>query len=48
MCSKTSVPKAEEHFVKAQLVYKIDIILKKRRLKQSEAARRFGVKQPDL
>lgn len=42
------VPNAEEHFVKAQLVYKIDTIMKKRRLKQSEAARLFGVKQPDV
>ena len=42
------VPNAEEHFVKAQLVYKIETIMKKRRLKQSEAARLFGVKQPDV
>jgi predicted XRE-type DNA-binding protein len=42
------VPNAEEHFVKAQLVYKIDTIMKKRRLKQAEAARLFGVKQPDI
>ncbi len=42
------VPNAEEHFVKAQLVYKIDTIIKKRRLKQAEAARLFGVKQPDI
>jgi len=38
----------EEHLVKAQLVYKIDHILKKRRLKQAEAARLFRVKQPDI
>jgi predicted XRE-type DNA-binding protein len=38
----------EEHLVKAQLVYKIDTILKKRRLTQVEAARLFGVKQPDI
>lgn len=38
----------EEHFVKAQLVYKIDTLVKKRRLKQAEAARLFGVKQPDV
>ena len=42
------VPNAQEHFVKAQLVYKIETIMKKRRLKQSEAARLFGVKQPDV
>jgi predicted XRE-type DNA-binding protein len=42
------VPNAEEHLVKAQLVFKIDTILKKRRLKQVEAAELFGVRQPDV
>jgi len=42
------VPNAEEHLVKAQLVYKIDTIMKKRRLKQTEAAALFGVRQPDI
>jgi len=42
------VPNAEEHFVKAQLVFKIDTILKKRGLKQVEAADLFGVRQPDV
>lgn len=42
------VPNAEEHLVKAQLVFKIDIILKKRGLKQIEAAALFGVRQPDV
>jgi predicted XRE-type DNA-binding protein len=42
------VPNPEEHLVKAQLVYKIDSIMTKRRLKQAEAARLFGVKQPDI
>ena len=42
------VPNPDEHFVKAQLVYKIDTIMKKRRLKQAEAASLFGVKQPDV
>jgi predicted XRE-type DNA-binding protein len=42
------VPNAEEHFVKAQLVFKIDAIMKKRRLKQVEAAELFGVRQPDV
>src|ERR1022692_1481990 len=42
------VPNAEEHLVKAQLVFKIDAILKKRRLKQVEAAGLFGVRQPDV
>lgn len=41
-------PNAEEHLVKAQLVLKIDTIMKKRRLKQVEAARLFGVRQPDV
>ena len=42
------VPNAEEHLVKAQLVVKIDTILKKRGLKQVEAAELFGVRQPDV
>jgi predicted XRE-type DNA-binding protein len=39
---------AEEQFVKAQLVYKIDRLIKKRALKQVEAAELFGVRQPDI
>lgn len=42
------VPNAEEHLVKAQLVFKIDAILKKRGLTQVEAAGLFGVRQPDV
>src|SRR5262249_50725527 len=42
------VPNAEEHLIKAQLVFKIDAILKKRGLKQVEAADLFGVRQPDV
>ena len=42
------VPHAEEHLVKAQLVFKIDGIMKRRRLKQAEAAALFGVRQPDV
>jgi predicted XRE-type DNA-binding protein len=42
------VPNAEEHLVKAQLVFKIDSILKGRGLKQVEAADLFGVRQPDV
>jgi predicted XRE-type DNA-binding protein len=42
------VPNAAEHMVKAQLVFKIDTILKKRGLKQVEAAELFGVRQPDV
>jgi predicted XRE-type DNA-binding protein len=41
-------PNAEEHLVKAQLVYKIDILMKERGLKQVDAATLFGVKQPDV
>lgn len=40
------IPNAEEHLVKAQLVFKIDTIMKGRGLKQAEAARLLGVKQP--
>ena len=42
------VPNAEEHLVKAQLVFKIDQILKDRGLKQVEAADLFGIRQPDI
>jgi predicted XRE-type DNA-binding protein len=42
------VPNADEHLVKAQLVFKIDAIMKKRRMKQTEAAALFGVRQPDI
>ncbi len=42
------IPNAEEHFVKAQLVFKIDTIMKERGMKQVEAAHLFGVSQPDV
>ena len=42
------LPNAEEHLVKAQLVFKIGGIMKQRGLKQAEAAARFGVRQPDV
>jgi predicted XRE-type DNA-binding protein len=42
------VPHAEEHLVKAQLVFKIAAILKNRSLKQVEAADLFGIRQPDV
>jgi predicted XRE-type DNA-binding protein len=42
------VPNAEEHLVKAQLVSKIDKIMKQRHLKQAEAAVLLGVTQPDI
>jgi predicted XRE-type DNA-binding protein len=42
------VPNADEHFVKAQLVFKFDTLMKRRGLKQIEAADLFGVRQPDV
>ncbi len=39
---------AEEHFVKAQLVFKIDTLMKERHLKQIEAADLLRIKQPDV
>ena len=42
------LPNADEHLVKAQLVHKIDALMKERKLKQIEAAALFGVKQPDV
>ena len=42
------IPNAEEHLVKAQLVFKIDSIMKSRRLKQAETAELLGIKQPDI
>jgi predicted XRE-type DNA-binding protein len=42
------IPNAEEHLVKAQLVFKIDMLMKERRLKQVEAAKLFGIRQPDI
>ena len=42
------LPNADEHLVKAQLLFKIDTIMKDRGLKQVEAAALFGVRQPDI
>ena len=42
------VPNAKEHLVKAQLVFKIDTIMKDRGLKQVETAELLGVRQPDV
>ena len=42
------VPNAEEHLVKAQLVFKIDAIRKERRSKQIEVADLLGIRQPDV
>jgi predicted XRE-type DNA-binding protein len=42
------LPNAEEHLLKAQLVVKIDSILKARRLRQVEAAEILKIRQPDV
>ena len=42
------LPNAKEHLVKAQLVYKIDGLMKSRGMNQVAAAKLFGVKQPDV
>lgn len=42
------VPNAEEHLVKAHLVFKIDAIMKQQGLKRVEAADLFGIRQPDV
>ena len=42
------VPHAEEHLIKAQLVYKISQIIDQRGLTQAAAAKALGVKQPDI
>ena len=46
--AEIGVPNADEHFVKAQLVFKIDAIMKKRRLKQVQMADLLGIRQPDV
>ena len=48
MFEDIGLPNAEEHLVKAQLVFKIEAIMKRRGLKQVEAAALFGIKQPDV
>jgi predicted XRE-type DNA-binding protein len=42
------LPNAEEHLIKAQLVYKIDGLMKARHLRQIDAAKLFAIKQPDV
>lgn len=42
------LPNSEEHLIKASLVFKIDHLMKQRGLKQVEAAKLFGVTQPDV
>ncbi len=42
------LPNAAEHLVKAKLVFKIDALMRERGMKQAEAAKLLGVKQPDI
>lgn len=42
------LPDPEQHLVKAKLVMKIDAVLTKRGLTQTEAAKLLGIKQPDV
>jgi predicted XRE-type DNA-binding protein len=42
------LPNAQEHLVKAQLVYKIDGLMKARGLRQVDGAKLLGVTQPDV
>lgn len=51
MSDEPSSPRAqsaEDRLLKAQLVQRIEALLKERGLKQVEAAQLFGVKQPDV
>jgi len=42
------LPNAEVHLVKAGLVVQLGLLIKARKLTQTAAAKRLGVKQPDL
>ena len=42
------LPNAEEHLIKAKLVFTIDRLMKEHGLTQVEAAKVFNVKQPDV
>jgi predicted XRE-type DNA-binding protein len=42
------VPDADTHLLKAELVSRIDQILRQRRLTQSQAAELLGISQPDV
>lgn len=42
------LPDAETHLLKAELVTRIDRIIRKRGLKQVEAAKLLGLSQPDV
>lgn len=48
MCSRISGCRMRMSISKAQLVFKIDTIMKKRHMKQTEAAALFDVRQPDI
>jgi len=41
-------PDADAHLLKAELVNRIDTILRRRRLTQSQAAKLLGLSQPDV
>ena len=42
------LPDAETHLLKAELVTRIDRIIRQRRLKQVDAAKLLGLSQPDV
>ena len=42
------LPDADAHLIKAKLVLRLDRLMRERKLKQVEAARLFGVRQPDV
>ena len=41
-------PDAQEHYVKAQLMFQIQQIMKARKLTQTAASKLMGIKQPDV
>ena len=41
-------PDAEEHFLKAELVHRIDEIIRRRKLTQVQAAKLLSLSQPDI
>jgi predicted XRE-type DNA-binding protein len=42
------LPQAQDHLLKAELVYRIDGLMAARGLRQVDAAKLFGVRQPDV
>ena len=42
------LPEADTHLLKAELVSRIEEIIRRRRLKQTEAAKLLGLSQPDV